>query len=229
MMLPETEDWRAELAASDRPDDLTQAIMDYVAAGEQAASRVAHVDVTEQASRWSTADTALAVIGAALALYVLRMRAVNRSHAPDVVARAAAYAMSKAGPAPRMPLTPEATQALIASADEYLARNSREVGHLASRIVEEWARSGQDITALREALRPALDGLDYRTTRVVVTEVQRAYAGMQQKALARSRSVRRIAFPGACSRCAELAGVHAPDFADLYWTHPHCQCAWEAA
>lgn len=233
-MLPKADDWRAELAASDRPDALKQAILDYVADSERASAAVARVPIEERGSRWSTADTALAVIGAALALYLLRMREANRTHAPAVVEQVAAYALGKAGKtkaattwAGRTSLTPEATRALIQAADEYLAANSREVSALAGRIVGDWVVGSGDITALRDALRPALEGLDYRTTRVVVTEVQRAYVDVQQQALARSRMVRRVAFPGACQRCAELAGVHSPDFPDLYYTHPHCQCVWE--
>lgn len=232
-----TENWRAELDASDRPDELKQAILDYVAAGERASRAVALVEVTDRGSRWNTADTALAVIGAALALYLLRMREANRTYAPAVVEEAARYALVKAGGVGvgRMPLTPDATRALIQAADDYLAKNSREVATLAGRLVSDWAHSSgdtprpADIEALRAQLAPALDGLDYRTTRVVVTEVQNAYAGLQQQALARSKRVRRIAFPGACERCAALAGVHPPDFPDLYFTHPHCLCSWEAA
>lgn len=125
------------------------------------------------------------------------------------------------------PDVPQAATELAGSVQRYLLGNTQDTLEAVHQAVAAWQ---QETEATAEALRASLveatkQAATYATT-VGTAETQGAYIGMVKQAVSSGglEYIWRHAWPGACARCAAMAGKHSVDEPDAYYWHPHCAC-----
>lgn len=246
----EEHSWREELRQSDRPRHLKRAILGLVAAliapfkrahkaidaatERHVEALVRHAEAGHPQTGAEVSRTAHTLITEALGELegaVRESHAAIAQHAPLIVNGIAEHVTQTVPGAAGLDVHSEGAR-IEAEMRRYLQGRSQEAIEAVHQALTEWHAGGTgDLGALREAVRRAVAPLDSYARTVATAEVQNAYVRLFRQAtrFAGTQYVRRTAMPGACLRCAELAGVWDAGYPDLYWTHPHCMCTWCAA
>lgn len=223
--------WEEELRASDRPEELVARLIGLWLLLQAAARRVpGEVTIPRGGTPTAIADVVTVSVNVSLKTYLRDALGIIRGQAPGVTQALSDYARRQAG-LTATPVTSSPAQALVQAAEQYLTGNVDEVRTLSQAAIERWSQvCTVDIRQLRAALDTELGAVEWRTKRVLTSELQRAYVDLARSAFGQAgvRWVRRLAMPGACARCKALAGAHEATAPDLYWTHPHCACVWVA-